>query len=196
MRKTLASLVVCGLLMSFNVARAGQAGGTFVFPDTVSIGDTVQISMNIQIPGGVPTELMEFSVSLVQGTDSTQLCSGSAQVNENYELIYTITCIIPDNIELGNHDVVIAISTPFGTFAIPGGGQMRILGDHDVDGSGGLNIADATALIDFIFNNGTPPLPGLSNGDLTCDGRVNIGDATKIIEYIFVGGSLPCYNGV
>lgn len=196
MRKLIPSTILVALLaFTTSTAYAQFPGGGFSFPEDVSLGDTIQLNVNMQLPGGFPTDPIDITALLIQGEDTTTLCEGSIQINESNQLIYELECVIPDDIDLGEHTVIIIISGSFGEFAFPGGGFMRILGDHDVDGSGSMNIGDVTALIGYIFTDGPPPLPGLSNGDLDCDGDVSIGDVTMLIGRIFAGGTLPCYAG-
>jgi Pregnancy-associated plasma protein-A len=61
----------------------------------------------------------------------------------------------------------------------------------DADGTGSLNIADVTYLIDLIFNGGPPSVPA-NAGDADCGGSVNIGDVTFLIAFIFNSGAAPC----
>ncbi|MFH2055509.1 MAG: dockerin type I domain-containing protein [bacterium] len=53
------------------------------------------------------------------------------------------------------------------------------------------NITDAVYLIEFIFNDGPPPVP-LEAGDVNCDEIANITDAVYLIAYIFNNGPVPC----
>ncbi len=61
----------------------------------------------------------------------------------------------------------------------------------DADGTGAVNIADVTYLIDLIFNSGPPSVP-TNAGDADCNGSVNIGDVTFLIAFIFNSGAGPC----
>ena len=60
----------------------------------------------------------------------------------------------------------------------------------DVDGASGLNIADAVALLDHLFNGGAVPLCE-DAADANDDGSLNIGDPVKILQYLFSGGDAP-----
>ncbi len=170
-----------------------MGGGFTNFPSEFSIGDTIDISLDIQFPGGMMFDPIDLSLLLTNGTDTIEICSGTVEFVEPGHIVHSFTCNIPDDIILGDYTAL--LQTPFGTFAMPGGIIMRVLGDHDVNHDGSLNIADLTNLISHIFDGGPAPLPGTSNGDLNCDGSMNIGDVTKLIEHIFQGGTLPCYNG-
>ncbi len=60
----------------------------------------------------------------------------------------------------------------------------------DANGDGGINIADASYLINYLFAEGPAPDP-LEAGDANCDGRVDIADVVYIINYLFTGGPPP-----
>jgi len=61
----------------------------------------------------------------------------------------------------------------------------------DANGSGVINILDATYIISYLFKGGPEPYPRES-ADAQCNGIVNILDATFIIQYLFKGGVSPC----
>ena len=80
----------------------------------------------------------------------------------------------------------------------PAGGRQRP-GDFNQDGK--LNVADATALLRFLFADSTTPLPcggnAVSEGgnltllDVNGDEGVNIADAVYTLTYLFLGGEPP-----
>lgn len=105
--------------------------------------------------------------------------------------------------------VVSAQGTPFGTlsnltFTAQSRGDSTvsdtqtsfvraILQHGDVDFSGGIDVADLTTLVDFLFRHGAPPQPVMESGDFDCDGMVNVADITAIVEFLFqIGGPPPC----
>jgi hypothetical protein len=59
----------------------------------------------------------------------------------------------------------------------------------------GINVGDATYIINHVFKGGPWPLPVVESGDANCDGSTNVADAVKIINYVFKGGEVPCANG-
>lgn len=66
----------------------------------------------------------------------------------------------------------------------------------DANGSGGLSIADAVWLINYIFAAGPAPTPyTVCSGDADCNCAISIADAVYIINYIFSGGPAPCGCG-
>ncbi|HWR83746.1 MAG TPA: S8 family serine peptidase [Candidatus Deferrimicrobium sp.] len=62
----------------------------------------------------------------------------------------------------------------------------------DMDGQPGLNIADLTFLVAYLFAGGAAPIP-LELADLDCSGEVNVADLTYLVDYLFQGGAAPCY---
>jgi len=63
----------------------------------------------------------------------------------------------------------------------------------DIDASGGVNVADITVLVDYLFSAppGTISVP-LSVGDVDCSGSINVADLTYLVDYFFMGGPAPC----
>ncbi len=57
----------------------------------------------------------------------------------------------------------------------------------------GVNVADLTYLVDYLFFGGPPP-PCWEEGDVNADDDVNIVDVTWMVQYLFQGGPppLPC----
>lgn len=63
-----------------------------------------------------------------------------------------------------------------------------ILGD--VNGSGGVALADVDYLLDYMFTGGPAPVPCLATGDINGDGNLTIGDASALLN------ALPCPSSV
>jgi hypothetical protein len=61
----------------------------------------------------------------------------------------------------------------------------------DIDWSGGVDIDDIVALIEYVFQGGLPPDP-IEAGDVNCSGGVDIDDIVYLIAYVFQGGEEPC----
>jgi hypothetical protein len=61
----------------------------------------------------------------------------------------------------------------------------------DANGSGAVNIADVTYLVDYLFREGPEPVPFLA-GDCDSDDRVNVVDLTYLVNYLFRSGPAPC----
>ncbi|MGE3164365.1 MAG: DUF6765 family protein [Planctomycetota bacterium] len=61
----------------------------------------------------------------------------------------------------------------------------------DCGGNGQVNIADAIAILDFLFPPPSPPPACLAACDVTADNSVNIADAIYLLAYLFNGGSPP-----
>jgi hypothetical protein len=62
----------------------------------------------------------------------------------------------------------------------------------NIDGQPGINIADLTYLVEYLFRGGPPPNP-LEAGDINCSGDVDVADLTDYVDYLFRGGDEPCY---
>ena len=60
----------------------------------------------------------------------------------------------------------------------------------DVDHSHGVNIADLTRLVDFLFFGGQPLYPAFI-GDIDGSCSVNVSDITYLVEYLFFSGPAP-----
>lgn len=63
-----------------------------------------------------------------------------------------------------------------------------IPGDFDI--SGDVGIADVTGLVDYLFQQGPPPLIlNLADADGSCE--IGISDLTALVDYLFNGGAAP-----
>ena len=60
----------------------------------------------------------------------------------------------------------------------------------DANGDGGVNLADASFIVNYIFYDGPTPDP-IEAGDANGDGGLNMADAGYIINYIFYDGPDP-----
>ncbi len=60
----------------------------------------------------------------------------------------------------------------------------------NVNGQGGVNVADLTYLVDYLFYNGpAPPCPGESDADSS--GAVNVADLSYLVNFLFQSGPAP-----
>lgn len=60
----------------------------------------------------------------------------------------------------------------------------RFVGDLDADNR--VDIADLTAMIDYLYISFTPPVPPLDVADTDCDDHIDISDITAIIDYLYI----------
>ena len=60
----------------------------------------------------------------------------------------------------------------------------------NADGLDGVNVADLTYLVDYLFFSGPAP-PCTEEGDVDGSGAINVGDLTYLVEYLFFGGPAP-----
>ena len=61
----------------------------------------------------------------------------------------------------------------------------------DANGDGVINVTDIVYLINYLFNETSPPDP-LEAGDANCDGKVDVVDIVYLINYLFGEGPPPC----
>ena len=80
---------------------------------------------------------------------------------------------------------VYALSDPLVIVDANSAGEVFKRGDANDDG--GLNIADAIAILSFLFGGSEPP--GCRDaGDANDDGQLNIADAIALLGHLFGGG--------
>jgi len=71
-----------------------------------------------------------------------------------------------------------------------GAGCTCCVARGNVDGDSGVNVADLTYLVDFLFfGGGTPPCP--EEGNVDADGGINVADLTYLVDYLFFNGPAP-----
>ena len=61
----------------------------------------------------------------------------------------------------------------------------------NANNQGGVNVADAVWIINYVFAGGDSPQPVLACGNANGQGGVNVADAVWIINYVFAGGDPP-----
>ena len=63
----------------------------------------------------------------------------------------------------------------------------------DADSGLGINVADLTYMVDYLFFGGPAPVPyQICSGDLDASCAVNVADLTYLVDYLFFGGPPPC----
>lgn len=65
---------------------------------------------------------------------------------------------------------------------------VTVLQIGDVTFDGGVDIADLSALIAYLFLSGTPPQPVWQSGNFDCQGGLDIADLSDMISYLFLSG--------
>jgi len=60
----------------------------------------------------------------------------------------------------------------------------------DVNHDGGIDVADLTYLVAYLFTGGPPP-PCKAEGDVNGDGGIDVADLTYLVAYLFTGGPPP-----
>lgn len=196
-------LVIMLVLMGFcfvggnTNAQPFLGSSSFDFPSEFSIGDTIDFSAQIDMIGMdslFSGYQFDITLSLYNDADTIQLCSGSVELQNGGILIYQFSCEIPDDIDLGQYSLLIELNTPTGMFVVSQGQSVQVDGNFDINSDGSLDIADLVYLVQFMFANGPPPQPGLSNADLNCDRQNDISDLITMIQFMFNDGTLPCYS--
>lgn len=66
----------------------------------------------------------------------------------------------------------------------------RFVGDLDADNR--IDIADVTAMIDYLYISFTPPVPPLEVADTDCDDHIDIADITALIDYLYIAFTPLC----
>ena len=64
-----------------------------------------------------------------------------------------------------------------------------ICGDSNDDGL--VDIGDVLYLINFLFLDGSEPVPVGCGGNANGDGQLDIGDVLHLINYLFIEGPPP-----
>ncbi len=77
--------------------------------------------------------------------------------------------------------------------ATPKANDVRVF-MGDVNGDAGVNIADAIALLGYLFAKATPPKCAKA-GDANDDDGLNIADAVSILGYLFANGQMKAPDG-
>lgn len=125
---------------------------------------------------GAPIVKIEFEG--VSGNPASNM-----KLAEGYEGTFTTTN--PDGVWEGSANEVafeITKQARFYTITVTlAGGEEPVYEIGDVNHDGKVNIADVTALIDYLL---TDPEAAPAEGDVMADGKVNIADVTALIDYL------------
>jgi len=159
--------------------------------DTIpKVGDSIWLNTTIYNNGGVSLNdvvvrfysnsalINEQVVSVVDTSFTTVSTQYSAPVGS-----YNIRVIVDeDNLKIekddsNNEDSELVSFEPY------------IRGD--VDGNGGINLADVIYLANYILKGGPAPIP-LQSGDVNCDGKYDLVDVIKLARYVLFGEPFPC----
>lgn len=76
-----------------------------------------------------------------------------------------------------------------GSIYVPG---LCVYGD--VNGTGGIGLADIIYLVNYVFKGGIPPCPEKA-GDANKNNAINLSDIIFLVNHVFKGGPAPCPTG-
>lgn len=62
----------------------------------------------------------------------------------------------------------------------------------DIDHSGVVSSADLVALVGFVFQGMSAPVPCQAAGDVNCSGSVTSSDIIALVNFVFKSGAAPC----
>nr|MBN2276475.1 immune inhibitor A [candidate division Zixibacteria bacterium] len=123
--------------------------------------DGLLATLKLTIPGGTPVQDIDISAVMIEpGGEFIFAPQGGG-------IIY------PDFVDCGTAEVSIV---------------DYVCGD--ANGSGAVNILDATYLINYLYKSGPAPVPPEA-GDANGNGATNILDATYLISYLYKSGPAP-----
>ena len=159
-------------------------------PGEMTIGQPIDLSFDFLLTDVQPPDELDVTVTLIGENVSALITQMTLQASDPGHFVTTFTTPLPAELPLGSYQVELA--TPYHTVLFPQQSYLQVTGSHDINGDGGLNIADVTAALQYIFDGGSAPLPTVYNADFNCDASVNIADVTTLLGYIFRNQSLPC----
>jgi murein tripeptide amidase MpaA len=135
--------------------------------------DQVVLGQGIYIDNIYPHVIFSASESVSSITDTTYTMTGKTEGDYYYKVR-----AIDAQGQWGNYSPAVKV---FAT-------RIPVCGDGNGDGQ--VDLADAVAMVNYVFKGGPAPIP-LPMGDATGDGDVNIADVVYLINYVFRGGPAP-----
>ena len=143
----------------------------------------------MNIPIGVP--ITESNVTFGPGSDFTDFDIYSPRADETpltleRESSYRIE--ITEQVRTCDTRQTAEAVLDWAVVDIPASCCVGIRGN--VDGQGGVNIADINYLLGWLFRGGPPP-PCMAEADADGSGDTDIDDAMYLLNYLFGGGPLP-----
>lgn len=181
-----------------------RLGGPFIDPESLDIywaQSTDPITGNINLvvcPDGYSVDdIDQESISINGAIEPSNITVAYDMSGENGDTLILET----DLVEFLNsysdvtdgEEIRYAVSGQFTTgedFTAFGRAVMGNYLTGDANGTGEVNIADASYLINYVFYSGAPPV-SMEASDVNGDGRVNIADASYLVCYIFFDCELP-----
>ena len=119
-------------------------------------------------------------------TEWTDILNGTSTIPDSFPIIWHIGDMLPG--------VYFLRAVAKDSFGIPDPNppmiKVEVYVCGDVNGDGKITISDVIYSINYLYNNGSVPIP-LISGDVNCDRVVNLGDVVYLINYLFKNGTSP-----
>jgi hypothetical protein len=93
--------------------------------------------------------------------------------------LFTFTVLVDDNSSSWFDEV------EYQMYVVP-----AVAGPGDIDFDGGVNVADLTFLVGYLFQGGAPPL-FQNSADVDASCGVNVADVTYLVAFLYQSGSAP-----
>lgn len=169
---------------------------------TVKIGSESVKTVTLRNAGGATLTVQSIAIRAGSSTDFTlRGTPQSAEIAPNGGELEVLVVYTPTaartvggtlSIESDDPDEGSVRVTLRGTGESEGDGVRFRRGDPDA--SGGGNITDAIAVLNYLFAGGSAP-KCLESADTNSDGSVNIADPIFHLTYLFLGGPAPAAPG-
>jgi len=128
-----------------------------------------------------------FATPFVTGTAALLYSNNPQMTDENVVFAITHSAINIDSLNPG-----LKGKLGFGLINIAGALEIDIEQPcGDVDLEEGINVADITYLVNYIFKGGAAPDP-IKPGDTDCNSEINVTDLINLVNYIIKGSDNPC----
>jgi hypothetical protein len=193
-------LLPAEVLHNFDLEKASLGFGFCPTEGQPEFGDTACTSLTLSGPAGNGPGEYTATAAATDGTQGQILYLFTANNNvdpptvigpqpENSAKLqlgigdWSVTVLVDDNLECADQSPNVLCSAQVQVREVTGVAFIR--GDANADG--GVNIADASFLLNFLFLGGREPtcFDSLDGND---DGTGNIADASYILNFLFLGG--------
>lgn len=130
-----------------------------------------------------------FATPFVTGTAALLYSNNPQMTDENVVFAITHSAINIDSLNPG-----LKGKLGFGLINIAGALEIEFEQPcGDVDLEEGINVADLTYLVNYLFKGGAAQIT-LKSADTDCNNEINVTDLINIVNYIFKGSNYPCFE--